>query len=105
VKIGECHICGRYGNMEEHHMLHGTGKRMLADKDKLTCLLCPECHRNLHDKGEHDLQLMQEAERIWLHKTGGSIKKFIRRYGKNYLDMEDEDVQEERQDPDYYWGT
>lgn len=105
MKIGECHICGRYGNMEEHHMLHGTGKRMLADKDKLTCLLCPECHRNLHDKGEHDLQLMQEAERIWLHKTGGSIKKFIRRYGKNYLDMEDEDVQEERQDPDYYWGT
>ena len=99
--IGECHLCGRYGAVEKHHMLHGTGKRMLADKDKLTCLLCPECHRALHDKGIGDLKLMQEAERMWLHQTGGSIKKFIRRYGKNYLDEEETDVQEEGQDPDY----
>ena len=90
--IGECHLCGRYGAVEKHHMLHGSGKRMLADKDKLTCLLCPECHRALHDKGIGDLKLMQEAERMWLHQTGGSIKKFIRRYGKNYLDEEETDV-------------
>ena len=75
-------------------MIHGSGKRMLAEKDKLVCTLCPECHRLLHDKGTHDLQLQQEAERMWLHQTGGSIRKFIRRYGKNYLDEEETDVQE-----------
>jgi len=101
---GECHLCGRYGPVERHHMLHGSGRRMLAEKDKLVCLLCPGCHRALHDQGLNDLKLQQEAERIWLENTGNGIKKFIRRYGKNYLDMEDDDVQEiqEGQDPDHH---
>ena len=94
MQIDECHLCGRYGYVEKHHMLHGHGKRMLAEKDKLYCNLCVECHRKLHDKGIGDLKLQKEAELMWLNRTGNSVKKFIRRYGKNYLDMEDDDVQE-----------
>ena len=100
MPIDECHLCGRYGPVEKHHMLHGSGKRMLADKDKLTCWLCPECHRKLHDKGTGDLKLQKEAEQKWLRTTGGSIKKFIRRYGKNYLDEEEIDVQETEEGSD-----
>jgi len=86
---GTCRICHRYGDMEVHHLLSGTGRRKLADEDKLTCLLCPECHRRLHDKGEHALELKQEGERMWLRTTGGTIRQFINRYGKNYLDEEE----------------
>ena len=90
--IGECRLCHRTGEMDVHHMLHGTGRRKLADEDGITCMLCRSCHTRLHDQGIGDLMLRQEGERIWLHRTGGSIAQFRRRYGKNYLDEEEDYV-------------
>lgn len=82
---GECRLCHRFGEMEVHHMLHGSGRRKLADKDGITCLLCRSCHAKLHDQGIGDLELQQEGERLWLSKTGKTIEQFRERYGKNYL--------------------
>ena len=87
--VGECRICHCYGVMDTHHMLHGSSRKQ-ADEDGITCLLCRRCHSRLHDQGEHDLELKKEGERIWLRKTGGTIAQFRRRYGKNYLDDEEE---------------
>jgi len=98
-KTGRCRICGCYGEMDVHHMLHGSYKK-LADEDDLTCLLCRDCHRALHDKGSHDLELQKEAELIWLKREGKTIDDFISRYGKNWLWGED-DVPEEGQDTDH----
>lgn len=82
---GNCKICGRYGQMEVHHMLHGS-MRALAEEDGLTTLLCHRCHMKLHDTGWHDRDLQREAEEMWLLQDHlRSVNDFIARYGKNYL--------------------
>lgn len=78
----KCYICGRYTATETHHMLHGI-RRKAADKYGLTCQLCHNCHMNLHDKGFHDLELEQEAQRRFEKKYGH--EKFMEVFGKNYL--------------------
>lgn len=79
-----CYICGRPAS-DTHHMIHGTANKRLADQDGLTCRLCHACHMRLHDTGEHDFELKQEAERRWLAKTGKTVEDFIDRYKRNYL--------------------
>ena len=86
----ECFIHKRFYDLEtqgteRHHCLHGFGRRKLADADGLTVYLCEKCHRLLHDKGFHDEDLEQLAEKTWLEHYNKSIEDFIQRYGKNYL--------------------
>lgn len=85
-----CYIHKKFLNVEVkgvhlHHACHGTANRSLADDDKLFCYLCEKCHRLLHDKHYHDLDLQQDAERAWLQYNNGNIDEWIKRYGKNYL--------------------
>lgn len=85
-----CYIHKKYLNVEvdaihEHHMCHGTANRKLADEDRLVCGLCEQCHRLLHDKSYHDIDLLQDAERAWIKHNNSSIESWIERYGKNYL--------------------
>lgn len=85
-----CYICRRYKTIkrigtERHHCIFGTGKRKLADQDGLTVMLCNQCHRLLHDKGLHALDLQQVAEQAYINYYKSSIPEFIQRYGKNYL--------------------
>lgn len=70
---------------QEHHCLHGFGRRKVADADGLTVYLCEKCHRLLHDKGFHDKDMEQLAEKTWLEHYNKSIEDFIQRYGRNYL--------------------
>ena len=81
-----CFLCG-LDNIytEEHHCLHGTANRRLAEADGLKVHLCMVCHRKLHDHGFGDRYLQQEAEEAWIAYTGGTVEDFIKRYGKNYL--------------------
>ena len=57
----ECYNCGRYGQTEEHHALHGTANRKICDRYPLLKFdLCPECHRGtngVHGKDGHELNL------------------------------------------------
>lgn len=85
-----CYIHKKYLGVEVngvhiHHMFHGVANRVLADEDQCVCALCENCHRLLHDKGYHDLDLQQDAERAWLKTYNKTIEEFIERYGKNYL--------------------
>ena len=83
--LTECHICRKWTRCELHHMLHGS-MRKLADEDKLYVMLCPDCHRKLHDYGLYDKVLQQEAEHMWLSRDPNrTIDDFIKRYGKNFL--------------------
>jgi len=79
---GTCHICGYGGEVETHHCLHGSrGKK--ADEYGLTVTLCRKCHQNLHDRGLHDLDLEQEAQRRFEEQYGH--EKWMAEFGKNYL--------------------
>lgn len=83
-----CYICRRFYNtintapLERHHCLHGTGMRKLADEDGLWVWLCPEHHRRLHDKNEHDRDLQIIAQRTYEVEYGR--EEYFKRYGKFY---------------------
>lgn len=83
LQTDECRICGIWGeHLHTHHMLHGS-MRKKADEYGLTCKLCHKCHTLLHDKGLHDLELQQEAQRMFESKYGH--EKFMEVFGKNFL--------------------
>lgn len=71
--------------MHQHHMLHGTANRALADKLGLWCYLCPEHHEQLHDHNEYDIFLMQVAQGRFMKLH--SYEEWMRIFGKNYLIM------------------
>lgn len=93
-----CFFCGAETNLELHHVMHGTANRRLADADGLTVYLCSRHHRELHDSkngADLDNALKRAGEYAWIKKYGNGnmeqcIAQFRQRYGKNYLDLEDE---------------
>lgn len=96
-----CYIHEKYLGVEVpavhiHHCIHGTANRSIADKEQLCVALCARCHRMLHDKGYHDLDLQQDAEMAWLKYNNKSIDDWIKIFGKNYLD--------ERKTPSFSYG-
>jgi len=80
----ECFLCGSGRDLEKHHLLHGSGRRKLADEDGLILFLCHHCHMELHDHGKHDLELQQYAQRYYEEHLG-SRDDFMNRYGKSYI--------------------
>ena len=93
-----CWVCGSTQNLELHHVFFGKN-RNLSDADGLTVWLC-ECHHRgtegVHGKNGHslDMRLKKAAEYQWIKSRGiaseRGIQQFRQRYGKNYLDTEDE---------------
>ena len=86
----ECYICRKLGfdttrNLEEHHVLHGTANRKIAESDGLKVFLCHYHHRQLHDMGAWDRELQEEAQFKYMEYYGKSIAEFRSRYGKSYL--------------------
>ena len=79
-----CFLCGRQGVTEEHHVLHGHSNRKNAEKYGLKVYLCPMCHRNLHDRGECDLYLIQYAQK-YFEANLGDRDAFRRIFGKSWL--------------------
>lgn len=78
----ECFLCHRWGPEHRHHCLHGPDRNM-AEKYGLTVRLCFDCHRVLHDEGEHDWELKQVAQRAFEKKY--SHEKWMEVFGRNYL--------------------
>ena len=71
---------------DAHHCVHGTGRRASAEEDGLKVYLCRRCHSLLHEKHYHDLDILQDAERIWMEHYRKNKKDWIDRYLINYLD-------------------
>ena len=83
-----CYLCKQVGRYvvgtDTHHMLFGN-KKDFADEDGLTVQLCHRHHRRLHQQQEHQLELKQLAEQVWLENYNKTIEDWIQRYGKNFL--------------------
>ena len=79
-----CYYCGDT-NVEKHHCWHGTANRKLAEVDGLWVWLCRDHHQRLHDRGEHDRELMRTAEYAWMVHTGLGEEAFRLRYGKSVI--------------------
>ena len=78
----QCYICGAPGKLHRHHCLHGSMRRK-AESYGLTVFLCWDCHRRLHDYGEHDLELQQVAQRAFEEKYDHEL--WMQEFGRNYL--------------------
>lgn len=76
-----CYICGCPAT-DTHHMLHGS-MRKKADAYGLTVMLCRGCHMLLHDKGLHDREIQQAAQRIF--EQDHTRDEFIKEFGKSFL--------------------
>ena len=88
-----CMICGSTSRICIHEVLYGTANRQKSIEDGLCVPLCFEHHQGntgVHNNKVLDLKLKQQAEKIWImtycDSEENGIEKFIKRYGKNYLD-------------------
>lgn len=81
-----CYICGSPYGLENHHCMHGTANKRLADKYGLYVPLCNGCHHELQN-GKNgrplDLKLMQEAQRKFEQKY--THEKWMQVFRKNFL--------------------
>ena len=80
-----CYLCGYQGNLDKHHVWHGSANRKCAEEDGLFVYLCRTCHTLLHDRGKNDKQLMIEGEKRWCSYYKKSKDEFRERYGKNLI--------------------
>ena len=86
--MNRCHICGRWGYTERHHIFGGANRRR-SERDGLVVNLCVLCHREgkeaVHRSAVTMQRLHEEGQRMWMERTGGSVEDFRRAYGKSYL--------------------
>lgn len=87
---GQCFICGKYGDTECHHIFFGSNRKY-SEQYGLTVYLCPQCHRtsevSVHKNGEVNRTLKRIGQRAFENKCG-SRDKFIKIFGRNYLEDE-----------------
>lgn len=93
-----CFLCGRNGTaepLETHHIFNGTGLRKQSERYGLTVKLCAcSCHNggpnSVHRNQEADRRLKQYGQKKAMEENDWTTEDFIRIFGKNYLDDEDE---------------
>lgn len=79
---GHCYICGRSGITQIHHMIPGSC-RDASEEYGLKVNLCPDCHRNLHDRNYYYREMKQYAEIQFLKHH--SFVLWREKFGKDYL--------------------
>lgn len=98
---GVCFVCGRICRTHLHHIFFGAKQRKIADREGLTCYLCPDCHEGtegVHGKngGPLNYSLKEIAQEEWErrykenypyknHADECAREAFIRMMGRNYL--------------------
>ena len=85
----ECYICGTTLCLEQHHVLHGS-RRRIADRLGLTVWLCPEHHRGangVHFNHQLDEALKRKAQEEYVKIHG--IEEWMKIVRKNYGEVED----------------
>ena len=100
ANLDRCFFCGSKDRVALHEIFFGTANRSKSKEDGLIVPLCWN-HHNGSNLGVHfnnalDLRLKKQGEKIWIKNytdkndpIDDKIEKFIKRYGKNYLDEED----------------
>lgn len=86
-----CFLCGRTGNQERHEIFGGA-RRQKSKEYGLWVNLCPECHRTspmaVHQSKTTAVRLKSMAQKIAMDKYGWSREEWLRRFYKNYIDLE-----------------
>lgn len=87
-----CYKCGNTINLEKHHIMNGAN-RSKSDIDGLWVYLCRDCHTvkswAVHNDQKYDNHLKAKAEWIWLQHNNATLDDWMRRYHKNYLELDE----------------
>ena len=86
----ECYICGSTDRVEEHHIVHGRGKRKTCETPYSQRFLCWEHHRGtkgVHGKNGHELDMRLHLELQAQYFKMGATEEAVRWLmgGKLYL--------------------
>lgn len=88
---GECFMCGKWDDMEMHHIFPGC-LRKKSDKYGLVVPLCHQCHNEpphgVHHCRETANILKRYGQRKVMREQGWDKERFIFEFGKNYLEEE-----------------
>jgi len=94
-----CWLCGRNGcddPLDEHHIFGGAYRK----KSEKYGLKVPLCHNRCHIFGKEAahqnkdtmLRLRQFGQRKAMKEQGWTTEQFIKEFGKNYLEVNDEQI-------------
>lgn len=99
---GICYICSRISQTEEHHIF-GAANRKLSEKYGLKVYLCPYCHRDNKNGAHGNKEIADHLHRIGqaAFERDHTREEFIQIFGKNYLNAEPNEQQNE--EPDIIW--
>ena len=89
IKPGEedhCYLCGRYGQMEWHHIFGGAN-RINSTKYGLVVPLCHACHNEPPNGVHFNRERMDELRAAGQRKfeSIASHEEFMKTFGENYL--------------------
>lgn len=97
----ECYLCRLWFNRSEvkhlecHHIFGGVGRRKLSEQYGLKVWLCHK-HHNEPPFGAHfsaaTMGVLERAGQTAFERSGHSREEFMRKFGKNYLDLEIKEV-------------
>lgn len=90
---GECFICGRWRDLDKHHIF-GASNRLMSERLGLYVYLCRGCHTvradSVHKSAETMQKLHEYGQRKAMREQGWDIAKFRTVFHANYLDLEKE---------------
>lgn len=88
-------LSGKGGTLEKHHIMNGQPYRKYAERYGLWIKITPEEHRMIHDTAEGaalQKRLKARAQKAFEAKYSRSL--WLSFFRKNYIDMEDEDAEQ-----------
>lgn len=95
---GYCELCGRYDQLQEHHVFPGPFRKT-SEKYKLKAYICPECHTGgrlaVHKCEAMAKALKAKYQRIAMEIYGWTMPEWIGRFGKNYTEPEEDPERKE----------
>ena len=81
-----CYLCGKSGQLEEHHVFNGTANRSKSEEDGMKVYIHRVCHNWIHRHEMSDLNLKSRCQKIWQEYYNKTEEDFIKRYGKSYIE-------------------
>ena len=87
----QCYVCGSVYPLHRHHVFFGEGNRDLSEAWGCWVYLCPQHHTmsnySAHLNRQLDLDLKRACQ-TKLEENGWTRERFIRTFGKNYIEDE-----------------
>ncbi len=80
-----CYLCRTEKDLTTHHMIEGTGRRVLSEKYGLKIYLCHNCHRRVQTHEEEMKVLRKIAQLRAMSHYKWTDEDFIKIFGRSFI--------------------